>query len=645
MAAALRHRGPDGIGLYAGARVGLAHTRLSIIDPIGGVQPFESEDGQVVISYNGEVFNYLELRRELEDKGRRFRTRSDTEVLVHGYQEWGEALMHRLNGQFAFAIYDRHRERVLLARDRFGVHPLFYAVQSGSLYFASEVKALFATGEVHAAPDLVGLDEVFTFWGARAPRTPFRGVLSLEPGTFALWRDGKMRITRYYDLRFPEAAIEPDDALELLDGLMESSVRLRLRADVPVGGYLSGGIDSGIACALAAAASPHQLRTFSVTFADPTFDESAFQHLVAEQLRSRHAVVSIQPGDIAHLFPEVIWHAESPVVRTAPAPMYLLAKLTRESGIRVVLTGEGADELFLGYDLFKETVVRLFCLRQPGSALRPRLFDRLYPHLVERRHAGEFWRRSFLEAGGAEDPLFSHLPRFMMTARIKRFYSPDVRDALAGGNVLEELRQALPAEYACWSPVNRAAYLELTTLLPSYLLSAQGERMAMAHGIEARFPFLDHRLFEFAAMLPVRSKLHGLHDKAILRRWAEGVVPPAVRQRRKQPYSAPDAPSFFGAGEPEYVAALLDDASIRRTGIFDPHAVAGLLRRCRAGRVTSVAENQALVAVLSTQLWFHEFVHERHALSTAVAHTTSAFRPALTAPTDSPSLYFMEETA
>jgi len=607
MAASLRHRGPDGWGVYAGARVGLAHTRLSIVDVAGGAQPLANEDGQVLVTYNGEVYNHAELRRELEGAGHRFGTRCDTEVLVHAYEEWGDAFVHRLNGQFAFAIYDRRRERVFLARDRFGVRPLVYALRDGTLYFASEAKALFATGEVEAAPDPLGLDEVFTFWAARAPRTPFRDVHQLEPGTCAVWRDGRLRVSRYYHLSFPDAGGEPEGAVEALDDVMRSAVAFRMRADVPVGGYLSGGLDSSITCALAAAESPHELRTFSVTFDDPAFDESAFQRLVAEQIGSRHAVAHVGPGEIARVFPDVVRHAETPLVRTAAAPMYLLAKLARDHGITVVLTGEGADELFLGYDLFKETAVREFCLRQPRSAVRPRLFDRLYPYLGG-RGGGEFWRRFFLEAGGVDDPLFSHLPRMLLTSRIRQFYSPEMHDVLAHADVAGDLRRALPAEFTRWSSLHRAAYLEMTVLLPSYLLGSQGERMGMAHGVEGRFPFLDHRLFEFAAALPARSKLRGLHEKEILRRWAVRVVPPAVLARSKQPYRAPDAPAFFGAGQPEYVEALLDEAALRRVGIFAPDAVAGLLRRCRAGRVTGIAENQALVAVLSTQLWHEQFI-------------------------------------
>jgi asparagine synthase (glutamine-hydrolysing) len=612
MAAALRHRGPDGYGVLLGPRVGLAHVRLSIIDLVCGAQPLTNEDGRIAITYNGEVYNYVELRRELEAAGHAFRTQSDTEVLVHAYEEWGYAMLDRLVGQFAFAIYDGRDETVFLARDRFGVRPLFYALRGGDLWLASEAKALFAGGEVEAAPDLAGLDEVFTFWAARAPRTVFRGVSQLEPGTYAVWRAGALDIRRYYQLDYPETADEPADALERLDELMRDAVALRMRADVPVGGYLSGGLDSSITCALGASLSPYQLRTFSVTFDDPRFDEREFQRLVAAELKSAHAVQSISQSEIGEVFPEVVRHAETPVVRTAPAPMYLLSRLTRDRGIKVVLTGEGSDELFLGYDLFKETVVRQFCLRQPASRWRPRLFDRLYPYLLrDGRSGGEMWRRFFLEAGPASDPLFSHLPRFGLTSRIKDAYADGTRAALAGTDVMAELRDTLPAAFSRWSALNRAAYLEMTTLLAGYLLSSQGERMGMAHGVEGRFPFLDHRLFAFAAALPTRSKLRGLREKDILRRWAAGVVPQRVQGRPKQPYRAPDVPAFFHAAPPAYVDAMLGDEAIRRTGLFETRAVAGLVRRCRAGQATGFRENQALVAVLSTQLWHHLFF-ERH---------------------------------
>jgi asparagine synthase (glutamine-hydrolysing) len=614
MAAALRHRGPDGYGIYAGRRVGLAHTRLSIIDLVSGAQPLTNEDGRIVIVYNGEVYNYIELRRELEPLGHRFRTQSDTEVLVHAYEQWGERMLERLNGQFALAIYDRRDESLFLARDRFGVRPLFYALHGGDLLFGSEVKAILAAGEIAAAPDPAGLDEVFTFWAARAPRTPFRGVHQLEPGACARWRDGRLTTARWYALHYESVAAEPADALATLDTLMRDSVRLRMRADVPVGGYLSGGLDSSITCALAAAASPHDLRTFSVSFDDPALDESDFQREVAAGVKSRHAVQQIGRREIAAVFPDVVRHAETPLVRTAPAPMFLLSRLTRDQGVKVVLTGEGSDELFLGYDIFKETAVRLFCLRQPASTARPKLLDRLYPYLAQgtggAARGGEFWRKFFLAAAAPGDPLFSHLPRFALTARIREFYSDDVKREAGRRDVVDELRQSVPSGFMGWRPEHRAAWLEMDTLLASYLLSSQGDRMGLAHGIEGRFPFLDHRLYEFTSRLPVGSKLRGMHEKVILRRWARGIVPPRVLARHKQPYRAPDIPAFMDAGRPGYVDEMLGEPALRASGLFDPAAVGGLLRRCRDGRATGFAENQAFVAILSTQLWHDAFIRD-----------------------------------
>lgn len=607
MAAAIRHRGPDGYGFMTGPYAGFAHVRLSIVDLAGGAQPMANEDGSVVVTYNGEIYNHAELASELRARGHRFATSCDTEVLVHGWEEWGTGLFHRLNGQFAFALYERATRRVVLVRDRFGVRPLFHSTRDGVLRFASEAKALFATGDLTAEPDPEGLDEVFTFWGARPPRTVFRDVRQLEPGHFAVWSDGTLRVTPWYELNYPEARDESPDAIRELDGLMRSGVAMRLRADVPVGGYLSGGLDSSITCALAAQMSPHQLRTFSVSFADPRFDESPWQQHVATRVGSRHAVVHIDEGTIAAEFPAVIRHTESPLVRTAPVPMFLLSRLTRHHDIKVVLTGEGSDELFLGYDLFKEVAVRLFNLRRPASSARSALFARVYPGLFDHAQGGEFWRRFFLDAGTPDDALFSHLPRFGLTARIKDFYGPRLRDDLGRRDVLGELRDTLPTGFASWSPLNRASYLEMTTLLSPYLLSSQGDRVCMAHAVEGRYPFLDHRLYEFAARLPTSSRLLGLREKEILRRWARDVLPPDVVGRRKQPYRSPDAPSFFGATTPEWVEESVAPETVRSLGYFEPDAVAGLVRRCRAGRAIGFRENQALVAVLSTHCWHRAF--------------------------------------
>ena len=607
MAAAIRHRGPDGYGFYVGRRVGLAHVRLSTLDGDAGGQPLTNEDGQIVLTANCEIFNHPELRRELEERGHVFRTRSHGEVLVHGYEEWGAALLQRLNGQFAFAIYDRSRETVFVARDRFGVHPLFYAQRSGDFYFGSEIKAIVASGEVDAVMDPRGLDEVLRFGAARPPRTPFSGIASLEPGTYGIWKDGALWLRHYYELDYPEAVEEPVDVIEQLDEIMLRSVGMRLRADVPVGAYLSGGLDSSITASLARSAARYPLQSFSITFAMPEFDESLHQEEVAREVGSIHTASVISMDTIAQSVPDVLWHTETPLLRTAPALMFHLAKLTKESGVKVVVGGDGADEIFLGNDLFKESAVRRFCLRRPQSLVRQRLFDRVYPGISQKYEPhGSLWR-SLLEAAPPSDPLFSHLPRFL-SSRIDDFYTDEFKGRMGGIDVIRELRASLPTRFFGWSSLNQAAYLEMTTRLSPYLLSSNGDRMTMAHGVEARYPFLDHRLFEFAAALPTGSRLRGLNEKEVLRRWASRILPGQIKSRRKRSYRAPDAQSFFLPTSPSWIGDHLTTEALRRVGIFSPAAVGGLVRRCCAGLSPALGENQAMVGVLSTQLWHHQFI-------------------------------------
>jgi asparagine synthase (glutamine-hydrolysing) len=604
MAGALRHRGPDGWGLAREAGAGLVSTRLAIFDVPGGWQPMRGERGSLLV-YNGEVYNHPELRAQL---GGEFATTSDTEVVLRLLERDGLAALHRLNGQFAFAWWEPLARRLTLVRDRFGVRPLHWAaLPEGGLAFGSEAKALFASGEVAAEPDLAGIDEVFTLWGPRAPRSAFRGVAQLPPGGLLVWERGELVAQRTwwepaYD---PGPVPEPDELPELL----ADAVRLRLRADVPVGTYLSGGLDSSLIAALAQQASDHELRTFSVAFHDARYDERAFQQQVAQALGTRHRVVEIGPREMANGFRDAVAHAEMPLIRTAPVPLMLLAQATREHGITVVATGEGADELYWGYDLFKETAVRELHARDPERATA--LLDGLYPYLdVPADRRGPAWARSFFDAGPVDDPLFSHQPRIAATGIVRAFYRPEVAQALSanGGDPLARLRAELPPAFARWSALERAAYLELTTLLAPNLLAAQGDRVAMAHGVEGRFPFLDHRVFEHSVRLPPERKLGpGLREKAELRALAARLLPPEVAARTKQPYRAPEVAPFFGEQAPGWVEERLEARALNAVGLFDPARVAGLLRRCRSGKASGFREGMALVGILSTQVWHERF--------------------------------------
>jgi len=487
------------------------------------------------------------------------------------------------------------------------VRPLFYAQRNGDFFFGSEIKTILATGEVDAALDQRGLDEILRFGAARPPRTAFSGIAALEPGTYGIWKNGALWLRHYYELDYPEAAEEPVDVIEQLDEIMLRSVGMRLRAEVPVGAYLTGGLDSSITASLARSASPHSLRSFSITYAAPEFDASLHQEEVAAAVGSVHTTSAIEMDTIAQSFPDVVWHAETPLLRTAPALMFHLAKLTKECGIKVVVAGDGADEIFLGSELFKEASVRRFCLRRPESLARQLLFDRVYAGDSAESRTPVSLRRSLLDAAKPSDPLFSHMPRFLST-RIDDFYAPDFKSGLGGIDVIRELRASLPTRFFGWSLLNQAAYLEMTTRLSPYLLGSHGDRMSMAHGVEARYPFLDHRLFEFASALPTGSRLRGLRGKEVLQRWASRILPRQLELAGTPRFGPPEAQSFFLPTSPSWIGDHLTSEALQRVGIFSAAAVGGLVRRCRAGVSSANDESQALIGVLSTQLWHHQFV-------------------------------------
>jgi asparagine synthase (glutamine-hydrolysing) len=612
MIAMLAHRGPDGHGLHVDRSVGLAHARLSIVDLAGGRQPMSNEDGSIWITFNGEIFNHVELREELTRKGHHFRTRSDTEVILHLYEEEGADAVRRLNGQWAFGLWDARRRLLFLSRDRIGVRPLFYHRSTRRLLFASEIKALFADPSVSRALDPRGLDNIFTFWTTLPPRTVFRDVRELPPGHSLLWRDGECVETTHWQPTFaPSDDTRPEsDWIEELDACLTTATRLRLRADVPVGALLSGGLDSSLITTLAARTSPAPPRTFSIAFDDPEFDESLHQRRVARALNVDHRELRCSHDDIVRVFPDVVWHAETPILRTAPAPMFLLARCVRDAGYKVVLTGEGADEIFGGYAIFKEAKLRRFWSKHPESRLRPLLLSRLYPFMPELKRQPPAFREGFfhVKPDDVAHPCFSHLPRWRLTSRLKLFFSNATRDALNGYDSIAERSSQLPPAYETWDELSRAQYLEMTSLLPGYILSSQGDRMAMAHGVEGRFPFLDPDVVSFGSRLPASLKLRRLVEKYLLKRFASSIVPAPVWRRSKQPYRAPGAKAFFD-GRAGYVGDLLSSDQLRRDGIFNPRAVELLLRKYRAGRAVAEKDDMALVAILSTQIVLDRFVN------------------------------------
>lgn len=615
MIAAMQHRGPDGFGFHVAPGVGLAHARLSIIDLVTGDQPIRNESGSVQIVLNGEIFNYRELRETLLQQGHHFYTTSDTEVIVHAYEQHGLDFVEQLNGQFALALWDGQRRRLVLARDRAGIRPLVYAQTADGLAFASEAKSLFAGNVLTPELDLLGIAEVATFWSPIAPRTSFQGVSAIPPGCLAVYESGKLEVRKYWDWSFDVdpaiAARGPDEAAEALRALFIDAVRLQLRADVPLGTYLSGGLDSSAVTAAAHRAGHTDLRTFSIAFQDREFDESFFQEEIASHLGTRHTALRLSDSDIGTALPRALWHVESPLVRTAGIPLMMLADKVREHGIKVVLTGEGADEVFAGYDIFKEASIRRFWGRQPASTCRPALLGRLYGYLDNSpTRMGKLTAAWFAQGiSQPRDPWFAHRLRWSTTQRALRLLSPEARTAVDRQHPLGQLMELAPRPQTSWDGLARDQYVEATTLLPGYLLHAQGDRVAMAASIEGRFPFLDHRLIEFAGRLPSSWKLRGLEEKHLLRKAVSEWLPPGIAARTKQPYRAPDAVSFFRNGKPlDYVAETLSKRNLRNAGIFDAEAVGRLVAKCGAGAAIGFSDNMSFLITLTTQMLHDQYV-------------------------------------
>ena len=613
----LQHRGPDGHGVYLnpGRRIGLGHTRLSIIDLAGGAQPMHNEDSSVWVTFNGEIFNYLELRADLIKHGHCFYTDSDTEVIVHAYEHYGDDFVQQLNGQFAIALWDEGRRRLLLVRDRAGILPLFYTRQGERLLFASEIKALLP--QLTTAPIIspAALDQIFTFWAPRSPNTLFENIFEVSPGHLLTVENGCVRESRYWDWHFPEQgdylAGSDGELGEQLYALLADATAIRLRADVPVGAYLSGGLDSSALVSLIRRHSAAPLKTFSIGFEQAALDESAFQQQMIDHLGVDNSRICCTNGDIAEHFPTTVFHAETAILRTAPTPMRQLSGLVRASGYKVVLTGEGADETLGGYDLFKEAKIRQFWARQPQSEWRPLLLKALYPYLETSGAQAQSYLRNYYSIGldKPEQPGFSHLTRWFTTAQCKVFFSQELNAALRE-EAAAGLTGRLPAAFGRWHPSNRAHYLEAKTLMGGYLLCSQGDRMLMANSVEGRFPFLDHRVIEFANRLNPRLKMRALNEKYLFKQAMKKHLPQQIIERHKQPYRAPDIPAFFSAQPPAYVDDLLSADKLKRYGYFDAQKVGFLLNKARRGSSLAYKDNMALVGVLSTQLCHYFFIEQ-----------------------------------
>jgi asparagine synthase (glutamine-hydrolysing) len=604
----IRHRGPDGFGIYRDSQCGLGNARLSIIDISGGDQPIGNEDGSKWIVFNGEIFNYIELRILLEKRGHILSTKSDTEVILHLYEDLGPDCLQYLNGQFAIAIWDNIQQRLFLARDRVGIRPLFYTSHQGRFIFGSEIKSILAFPGIQAEIDPASLKQVFTYWSVQTPRSIFKRINEVPPGHFALIQNREINIEKYWSVDFAEEThfTKSEEYLEKLEDLLVEATQIRLRSDVPVGAYLSGGLDSSITSAIIRNYTKTHLDTFSISFSDQDFDESPYQRKMANFLGTDHHEILTTYENIGFAFPDVVWHTEVPLLRTAPTPMFLLSKLVHEYDYKVVLTGEGADELLAGYDIFKEMKIRRFWAKDPTSQKRPSLLRRLYPD-ISGMGSNSAFVLAFFKKGltNTTSPYYSHTIRWTNTSRTWRFLA-GVQEAPEGEIAPDSL--VFPAGFDRWPPLAQAQFLEITTFLSPYLLSSQGDRMAMGHSVEGRYPFLDYRVIEYCIQLPSNMKMPVLIEKWLLKRLGKKLLPDFIWQRNKHPYRAPIHSSFFTTPPPEYVQELLSEKALQSSGYFEPAAVTKLARKAVSGVRMSEVEDMALVGILSTQLVDQLFV-------------------------------------
>ena len=617
MADALVHRGPDEDGYLRRPGLGLASRRLSIVGLRDGRQPVGNEDGSVIVVYNGELFDYPEERAELEKRGHRFRTHTDTELIPHLWEEHGEKLFERLRGQFAFALWDERQQRLVLGRDRLGICPLFWTRQTHDggdwLLFASEIKSLLRSGLVEAKADVRGIDQAFTLFGLPGPVTCFEGIRLLRPGHFLSLRrqdgSGAARVEErcYWEVDFPDRGEEERgaSAVALADELEERLLRAvakRLRADVPVVSYLSGGIDSGLVLAMASRQQRNPTPAFTIQIPELGFDETVPASATADHVGARPVVVRCDARRIVRAYGELIEAAECPVNNTACAALLILAQEVHARGYKVALKGEGADELLAGYPWYKAHKL----LGWLGTSLG-QLARRCFFGLTGA--PGFSWERVCRGRAAAGGPN-AWLDLHTVVGLFRRtFYSRETRERLGNRHPYEDLglnRERLRR----WHPFNRSLYVGLRTHLPGLLLSHASDRIAMHSSVETRYPFLDEEVVDFLAKVHPCWKLRGFREKYLLRLVAERWLPAEAAWRRKKMFQAP-FDVLCADSVPPFVEQLLSEESLARTGYFDAAAVnhwRGVLPGLRPGSARRAALEFALGGVAATQLWHHTFL-------------------------------------
>jgi asparagine synthase (glutamine-hydrolysing) len=603
MCRVIEHRGPDDEGFYVDGGVALGMRRLSIIDLVTGHQPITNEDGSLWIVFNGEIYNFREIRDDLIARGHIFQSNTDTEVIVHLYEDEGEACVERLRGMFAFAIWDRRSRTLFLARDRVGVKPLHYSLAGDTLIFASEIKSLLQHSAIKREVNTEAISDFLSFGYVPDPASAFTGITKLPPGHTLTFKEGKVTIRRYWDFQYADHKAEgpiQDEryyAERLLD-LLDESIKLRLVSDVPLGAFLSGGIDSSTVVAMMARHMGRPVKTFSIGFSESGFDELQYARIAARHFNSDHHEFVVTP-DICKIVEEVVWHHDEPFADVSSIPTYIVSKMAREH-VKVVLSGDGGDELFAGYERYVIDRAREKFARIPRF-IRKNIMLRASSALPRAAYGKNFLRNIALDAG---ERYIDSLSLLNHVAK-RELISGAFKNSLDGRDSSEQFERLLD-ESSSSEQINRLLYLDSKTYLPGDILT-KVDRMSMAHSIEAREPLLDHKLIEFVGTIPASLKLRGLQTKHILKRALDGLVPDQIINRPKQGFGVP-INKWLNNDLREMLNDTLTDSRTRQRGYFNQNAVEAMLDEHRRGRRDHALQ---LWSLLTLELWHRTFIDRR----------------------------------
>ena len=603
----ISHRGPDDAGIYVDGHAGLGHRRLSIVDVSAGHQPLSNEDESIWIVFNGEIYNHADVRPELEAAGHRYKTRSDTETIVHAYEAWGDACVDRLRGMFAFAIWDRNRRRLLLARDRMGVKPLYWAHVNGRLLFGSEIKSILESGLIERRANEAALPELLGTRYLSGDETLFKGIYRLRPGHTLVFEDGRVTVRKYWDVptgRIDEATarLSERDAVERFRELLTESVRLRLMADVPLGMFLSGGLDSSAIAALMAGMIDRPVKTFSVAFKDRAFSELDYAREVSTAIKADAHEIVIDDQDFFGALPRLIWHEDEPIAHPSSVPLYFVSELASRH-VKVVLTGEGSDELLAGYGKYPRALANWRAGAAYGlmpDAVRSFVANSVVPRLP--RRLAHYAKRSFLAVDATPEAMFFDNFAGIGLRRQRELLMPAYASSATSARAYGTSRAYFDAPNGTSTTLDRLLYADLKTYLVELLMKQ--DQMSMAASIESRVPFLDHKLVEFASSLSPRLKLRGFTTKWILREAVRSILPATILTRKKMGFPVPFG--MWMRGEWQSVAQdILLDRRTQERGIVDRAAAERLIASHASGAQEG---GDAIWGLMNLELWYRTHI-------------------------------------